>query len=64
LAKKRVQEPVELHSKPRKMNPDAKKRIAVIIKSELVLKLKIKAYESGQTLQTYVSDIITKHLEK
>lgn len=52
----------ELHGKPRKMNPDAKKRIAIVLSASLVAKLKIQAYESGQTLQRYASDIFTKHL--
>lgn len=52
----------ELHSKPRKMNPDAMKRIAIVLPANLVLKLKIKAYESGGTLQRYVSDLLTKQL--
>lgn len=54
----------ELHGKPRKMNPDAKRRIAIVLSAALVTKLKINAYESGQTLQKYASDIFTKHLEK
>jgi predicted DNA binding CopG/RHH family protein len=52
----------ELHGKPRKMNPDAKKRIAIVLSAALVDKLKINAINTGVTLQRYVSDIVTKHL--
>ena len=52
----------ELHSKPRKINPEGKKRIAIVLTNALVMKLKIRSYETGATLQKYVSDVLTKHL--
>jgi hypothetical protein len=64
LAKKRAREVTELHSPPRKMNPDAPRRVVMILATPLVLKLKTLAYENHMSVQKYVSNMIEKQLEK
>jgi hypothetical protein len=63
LAKKRG-EVTELHAKPRKVNPTAPVRIGIVLPRDLVVKLKMQAFESGVTLQKLASEILKKHLEK
>ena len=64
LAKKRAKEVTELHSSPRKFNPEAGRRVVMILSTPLVLKLKTLAFEQHMSVQKYVSQMIEKQLEK
>lgn len=64
MAKKRAKELPEQQSKTRKINPDAPRRVVMILSTPLVLKLKTLAYEQHVSVQKFVSDMIEKQLEK
>jgi hypothetical protein len=63
LAKKRAKEVSELHSSPRKMNPDVKRRVVLMLDIDLVIKLKTAATQEGISVQKLASRIMEQHLK-
>lgn len=63
MVRKKGKAATEVHSAPRKLNPDAPRRVVTMLPVSVIVKCKTHATEQGITLTKYLAQIITTNVK-
>jgi hypothetical protein len=63
MVKKKGKPVTEVHSAPRKLNPDAPRRVVTMLPVSVIVKCKTQATERGITLTKFLAQLIINNVK-